>query len=670
MAGQEREPDHKPTSACPTTANRRVYSRRHMDVPASATPIGDFAGVRARIERDFEAIALEWVGPDSVVIHQRGAELAVLAPGAKLPSGFDVALVVGAPEQLARALEQLDTMRVQLLPLPATPAVFDQAILAGLSAARQRRRAELVDRLLDLGAALVAERDPSRLLELILGEARRITGADAGSIYVTVAPTPDPDSEISARSMPPTKLRFRFAENASLPDVRFDEFEVEINASSVVGACVLSGEPITLRDCYGADASDRSCNGRTFPHDRSFDQRLGYQTRSMLTVPMRPPDGEVLGAIQLINAHMNPRDTRPLRSDEDFQRRVVPFDAEAERLCRALAAQGAVALENARLYAEIEALFAGFVRASVQAIEQRDPTTSGHSERVAALTVGLAQAVDRADSGRFAEVRFDRDSLRELEYAALLHDFGKLGVREHVLVKAKKLHPEQLTRVMARFDHMRTATRLHLLRERLRGAIDSDDAMEARVERRLAEIEELRRILETANEPSILTEATSAGLLALRDCEFEDGDARMIRLLEHDEVESLLIGRGSLTADERQQIQSHVTHTIEFLQRIPWGRNLGRVPDIAGKHHEYLDGSGYPHNVSADQIPLQSRMMTIADIFDALTAADRPYKRAVPLERALSILEMEVSAGKLDRDLFNAFVGAEVYRKITLAHSS
>jgi HD-GYP domain-containing protein (c-di-GMP phosphodiesterase class II) len=640
------------------------------DLPAMATPISDFAGVRACIERDFEAIQIEWVGPDSLVIHQRGAELAVLAPGAKLPTGFDVALVVGAPDAFAQALEQLDTMRVQLLPLPSIAAVVDQAIVAGLSAARQRRRAELVDRLLDLGAALVAERDPSRLLELILGEARRITGADAGSIYVTLAPTAAADSEVSARSLPPTKLGFRFAENASLPDVRFDEFEIEINASSVVGACVLSGEPIMLRDCYGSDPADRSCNGRTFPHDRSFDRRLGYQTRSMLTVPMRPPDGEVLGAIQLINARMNPHDTRPLRSDEDFARRVVPFDAEAERLCRALAAQGAVALENARLYAEIEALFAGFVRASVQAIEQRDPTTSGHSERVAALTVGLAEAVDRVDSGRFADLHFDRDALRELEYAALLHDFGKLGVREHVLVKAKKLHPEQLTRVMSRFDHMRTATRLHLLRDRLRGTIESDEAMHDRIERALAEIEDLRRILEAANEPSLLTEVGSVGIQMLSDCSFEDGDSRVIPLLEGDDIMSLRIARGSLTADEREQIQSHVTHTIEFLQRIPWSRKLTHVPDIAGKHHEYLDGSGYPHNLPAEQIPIQSRMMTIADIFDALTAADRPYKRAVPLERALSILEMEVSTGKLDRDLFDAFVGAEVYRKITLAHSS
>ncbi|MFO7561051.1 MAG: GAF domain-containing protein, partial [Enhygromyxa sp.] len=250
----------------------------------SAT-LGDFAEVLARIERGFEAIQIERVATDSVRIHQRGAELAVLAAGAELPPGFDVALIVGAGEELGRALARVGPERVQLLPLPAAPTIVDQALAAGLSAARQRRRAEMVDKLLDVGAALVAERDPGKLLELILSEARRITGADAGSIYVA-----EPASDER-----PALLRFRFAENASLPEARFDEFSVEINERSVVGACVLGGQPIILRDCYSEAEADRSFNGRSFPHDRSFDERLGYQTRSMLTVPMRPPDGEVLG---------------------------------------------------------------------------------------------------------------------------------------------------------------------------------------------------------------------------------------------------------------------------------------------------------------------------------------------------------------------------------------
>ena len=638
-----------------------------MDTPPSAR-VDDFAGLLARIEHQFDTIELERIGAESIRLHARGAELAVLGPGAPLPPSFDIALVVGAGEELAAALERIGGERIQLLSLPAPGPVASQAVEAALLAARQRRRAEMVDRLLDVGAALVAERDPSLLLELILAEARRITGADAGSIYVAEGPEITADSEASVRSLPPTKLRFRFAENASLPEVRFDEFSVSINESSVVGACVISGEVISLRDCYGEAEEDRSHGGRTFPHDRSFDRRLGYQTRSMLTVPMRTPDGEILGAIQLINARTNPSDTRPLRTNEDFSRRVVPFDAEAERLCRALAAQGAVALDNARLYAEIEALFEGFVRASVKAIEQRDPTTSGHSERVSALTLGLAEVVDRASDGPFEAIKFDRLAMRELEYAALLHDFGKVGVRENVLLKAKKLHPEERTRVMSRFDHMRTAVRMHLLEARVRGpeAMD-EEAFRARLDELMREVDSLEELVETANEPAILDEDCSAGIRALEQRSFTSGSRREIILLEPTEVESLLISRGSLTPAERLEIQSHVVHTFNFLQQIPWGRTLARVPDIAGKHHEYLDGSGYPDGIGGEDIPIQTRMMTIADIFDALTAADRPYKRAVPLNRALNILEMEVKAGKLDGALFEAFVAGEVYKKIKLA---
>lgn len=639
-----------------------------MDTPASA-PIGDFAGLLALIERLFVAIELERVGPRSLSLSSRGAKLAVLMAGAELPDDFEVALIVGANAPLAEALARVSSARVMVLPLPASALVAEQVIRSALHAALQRRRAAMVDRLLDLSAALVAERDPSTLLELILGEARRITGADAGSIYVAVPPAQTEGSEVSSRSARPTQLRFRFAQNASLPDIRFDEFTVEISESSVVGACVISGEAINLRDCYG-DEADRSDKGRSFPHDRSFDRRLGYQTRSMLTVPMRTLEGEVLGAIQLINARTSPNDPRPLRADEDFARRVLPFDAEAERLCRALAAQGAVALDNARLYAEIEALFEGFVRASVKAIEQRDPTTSGHSERVSALTLGLAEVVDGIGEGEFADVRFDRQAMRELEYAALLHDFGKVGVREDVLLKAKKLYPGQRDRVMSRFEHMRTAVKMGLLEARLRGEeAMSEERFRLRLGELLEEIDELQTLVDRANEPSVLDEDCSAGIRALQLRSFRSGSARDIALLEPEEVESLLISRGSLTPAEREEIQSHVVHTLNFLEQIPWGRTLARVPDIAGKHHEYLDGSGYPDGIRAEAIPVQTRMMTIADIFDALTAADRPYKKAVPLERALSILEMEVERGKLDRKLFDAFVGARVYEKITLAHS-
>ncbi|MFV8756505.1 HD domain-containing phosphohydrolase [Nannocystaceae bacterium ST9] len=624
--------------------------------------VRDFAGLLERLELEFEPAQIEHVAARSVRVRQRGAVVAVVEAGAPVPVDFDVILIVGDAEQLGAAIDRLGTARVQLLALPADVRVADQALTAAAEAAVQRSRADMVDRLLGVGVALVAERDPGKLLELILGEARRMVGADAGSIYVIEGPA---DAPIGQK-----RLRFRFAVNASV-DTNFSEFTLPINELSVVGYCAKTGEHINIADLYADDPASSTARGRTFAHDRSFDRRFGYQTRSMLTVAMQPPGGEVLGVIQLINAHADPRDVRPLRTVEDFDRRVIAFDEAAEQIGRSLAAQGAVALENARLYAEIEALFAGFVKASVKAIEARDPQTSGHSERVASLTVELAKVVDRADSGELAAVRFDPQALREINYAALLHDFGKVGVREDVLVKAKKLHPGQFSRILARVEHMRTAERVRLLEAKLalaeQGRRDYAE-LEERFAADLRRVDELWELICTVNEPAVVREETSQRIRELADHGFTDGNGRSIRLLESDEFEALRIDRGSLTPVEREEIQSHVGHTYDFLMQIPWGRQLSGVPQIAGRHHEYLDGTGYyPEKIDrAPAIPIQTRMMTIADIFDALTSR-RHYKEAMPLERALAILEAEVRAGKLDARLFEAFVAGRVFDAIALA---
>jgi HD-GYP domain-containing protein (c-di-GMP phosphodiesterase class II) len=614
-----------------------------------------------RLELEFEPALIEHVAPGSVRVRQRGAVLAVVEAGAPVPPNFDVILIVGEDERLGDAIDRLGTSRVQLLALPVAVRIADQAMLAAAEAAVTRNRADMVDRLLGVGVALVAERDPGKLLELILREARRMVGADAASIYVIEGP---PDAPVSQK-----RLRFRCAINNSV-DTNFTEFTLPINEHSVVGYCAMTGDCINLADLYADDLASSTARGRTFTHDRSFDRRFGYQTRSMLTVAMQPPGGEVLGVIQLINAHVDPRDDRPLRTVQDFERRVIPFDDAAEQIGRSLAAQGAVALENARLYAEIEALFEGFVRASVKAIESRDLQTSGHSERVANLTVELAKVVDRADSGELAAIRFDAQALREINYAALLHDFGKVGVREDVLVKAKKLHPGQFSRILARIEHMRTAERVRLLEAKLalaeQGRQDYAE-LEDRFANDLRRVDELWELICTLNEPAVVREDTSLRIRELADHVFSDGNGKSIRLLETEEFQSLMIDRGSLTMAEREEIQSHVVHTYDFLMQIPWGRRLAGVPQIAGRHHEYLDGTGYFPKIVAPspEIPIQTRMMTIADIFDALTSK-RHYKTAMPLERALAILEAEVRAGKLDARLFEAFVVGRVYDAIAL----
>jgi HD-GYP domain-containing protein (c-di-GMP phosphodiesterase class II) len=328
-----------------------------------------------------------------------------------------------------------------------------------------------------------------------------------------------------------------------------------------------------------------------------------------------------------------------------------------------------VAFENTALIDEIKTLFNAFVDASVTAVESRDPTTSGHSKRVATLTVGLAETVDGLKSGPFRDVSFTRDQLQEINYASLLHDFGKVGVREKVLIKGKKLYVGELMLIRQRFAYAkRTMEAEHLrakLEQALRGLATPEllAQMDRDFEGRLAELDDYLRMVVHANEPTILEEQSVRALHDLISRTFTDADGNPQPYLTANEVSALSIRRGSLSEKERVEIESHVTHTFRFLSEIPWTREFRKVPDIAYAHHEKMDGTGYPRRLGGPDIPIQSRMMTISDIFDALVAWDRPYKKSVPVARALDILHEECAAGKLDRPLLDLFVEAKVYER-------
>jgi len=307
----------------------------------------------------------------------------------------------------------------------------------------------------------------------------------------------------------------------------------------------------------------------------------------------------------------------------------------------------------------------------VHAIEQRDPTTYGHSGRVAGMTVGLAEVVDRADDGPYRGVRFSREQLKEIRYAALLHDFGKVGVREQVLIKAKKLYPSDLGLVRHRHAFIRRTAEREFWRKRAeyleshgkKGYEDFIKELEAAHEQ---ELKDLDRFLETvlqANEPSILPDGSFEELEAWSKRTYQAFDGATEAFLSPDEMRYLTIRKGSLDDAERHEIESHVTHTYQFLQRIPWTRELQQIPLIAYGHHEKLDGHGYPRRIPADGIPIQTRMMTISDIYDALTAQDRPYKRAVSVDRAIDILTTEVNEGQLDADLFKLFIDGKLFQR-------
>lgn len=390
----------------------------------------------------------------------------------------------------------------------------------------------------------------------------------------------------------------------------------------------------------------------------------------MLVVPMRSHRQQITGILQLINRKRD-ADCR-LSNAETAEAQILSFDERAVTLATALAAQAAVALENNTLYENIETLLDGFVTAAVSAIEARDPATSGHSLRVANFTLGLAEAVDRGGDGPYARQTFTRDQMREMRYAALLHDFGKVGVREKVLVKQKKLYGHDLVNLRQRFqylmqqaDHEFERNRAeYLLANGSSAYADALRRLEASRSARQQQIQHWLDVVVRANEPTILPEGVTAELETIGQETWVDRDGSEHPVLTEAEVRFLGIARGNLDHRERREIESHVSHTFRFLQMIPWTRELGNVAHIAHGHHEKLDGSGYPRGVKADEIPVQTRMMTIADIYDALTAADRPYKRAVTAERAIDILRSEASRGLLDADLLGIFVDAGVFSSV------
>jgi hypothetical protein len=331
-----------------------------------------------------------------------------------------------------------------------------------------------------------------------------------------------------------------------------------------------------------------------------------------------------------------------------------------------------VAYENSQLYRDIENLFDGFVNASVKAIEQRDPTTSGHSQRVCEMTLALAEAVDREPQGPYADLRFSREQMKELRYAALLHDFGKVGVREEVLVKAKKLYPLQFSRLLDRFDYIRrdveariAEQKVELLLGRSRKEAETRarlQALDGEASRVLGELNRYVEFVTRVNEPTILPSSEFELLAEISQKSYRDPRGAERPYLTSEEVRHLSIPRGRLDATERRQIESHVTHSFNFLAQIPWTPEYRGIPEIARAHHEKLNGRGYPDGLTSAEIPVQAKMMTICDIFDALSSSDRPYKRAVPTDRALEILKLCVRDEEIDAELFRLFLGAQVYR--------
>ena len=519
--------------------------------------------------------------------------------------------------------------------------------LAELQRAIRHRESESVLRrkrtrqLADIGIALSTERDPVRLLETILSEARRLADCDAGSLYLI--------EESSGNRM----LHFKLAQNDSAV-VPFKEARLPLTSGSLCGYVALSGEELNIGDAYEIDAT------QPYVFNRSFDELVGYRTRSLLVLPMSDHKGRAIGVLQFINRRGRGSDAT----------NVVPFDDEVTELLRAVASQAAVAIQKNDLLRQISELFERFVQASVKAIEQRDPSTSGHSSRVAETTTALLVALPKSGLPRFRDLVVSAEHLTEVRYAALLHDFGKVGVRENVLVKANKLADERLEIIRYRFELQKERLRRAAV-ERELDVLHTNSAefelarrrIKQDLSRAISQLDDYFAAIARANNPNVLAEGDYTHLDVIRQTEFVELDGSPRHLITDGDLLALSVRRGSLTPAERREIEAHVGFTREFLAVLPWPPELSAVPLIAGAHHEKLDGSGYPDGRRSDEIPLPSKVMAVCDIYDALTAMDRPYKRAVSTDTAFRILNEEGAAGLIDRDIVDIFIASGSYRR-------
>jgi HD-GYP domain-containing protein (c-di-GMP phosphodiesterase class II) len=385
--------------------------------------------------------------------------------------------------------------------------------------------------------------------------------------------------------------------------------------------------------------------------------------------------------LQLINRKQDAQQTITV---ENAVAVTQPYSNWEERVLRSLASQAAVSIERNQLQESIENLFEGFVKASVQIIEARDPCTFGHSERVAELTVRLSEEVATIKTGPLSSIYFDEQQLQEIRYAALLHDFGKVGVPEAILVKQKKLYPLQLEVIHHRFALAQRALELGSVQARYRYLVEqpltalqhereqslvADCAhcqamqdLDQKLQQELNRLTQYWEVLMQANEPHILSEQPLAQLRELAEYYYRDVDGALKPLITSEELKQLMVHRGNLTEIERQAIQSHVSHTYAFLKQIPWTKQLQNVPTIAYGHHEKLDGTGYPQGLEQGDIPIQSQIMAIADIYDALTAGDRPYKRGMSTTTALTILRQESGHNKINSELVDLFEQRRVFK--------
>ena len=514
---------------------------------------------------------------------------------------------------------------------------------------------EQITNLAQIGLALSKERDMSKLLEMILLEAKRISNSDGGTLYMMTD-----DKRLKFEIMMTDSLNFHMGGTSGkdipfYPVKLFDD-EGEPNNSMVAAFVGISGETVNIQDAYKAEGFD-------FSGTKMFDEKTGYHSKSFLTVPLKNHEDEIIGVLQLLNAQTNK------------SKKIIEFSSEIQGKVEALASQAAVAITNKNLIKDLENLFESFIKLIASAIDAKSPYTGGHCERVPEITMLLADAVQKTKSGPFADFKLSDQEMYELKIAAWLHDCGKVATPEFVVDKSTKLETiyDRINEVETRFAVLQRDHEIKRLKKEL--LIERDDSLSHKEKNKKIDMlkKDYRKIIrKIKNDLSFVQESNVGGEFMSNDKKQRiheiaqyrwKPNGKMQNFLSEDEIYNLTIPRGTLTPEERQVINDHIVVTINMLDELPYPKHLKNIPEFAGGHHEKLDGTGYPKGLTKEEMSIQARIMAIADIFEALTARDRPYKKGKTLSQAMRILGFMKDDAHIDVDLFDIFVKQKIYMK-------